>query len=245
MMVLLAICFLVGTLIGITGIGGILLIPSLAVFGGLETHAAMATALASFLAGGVVGTYRYWRMGYMHWRTAFPVAAGGLLFAYVGAWVNAGLPVRPLDTMLGLLIIFAGVSAFKSWTAGSFCAVGHRLEMPVLLFIGASTGFLAGLTGAGGPVLSIPFMIVAGFAPVLSVAVAMPYQIMTAFSGTVGNLLHGTVDFGLIVPITIVQVLGVYLGSRLAPHIPAARLKTMIGLVCLGVGGFVLVRAWL
>ncbi len=243
---LISICLIVGTIIGITGIGGILVIPSLAFFGNLETHVAMSTSLASFLVGAIVATYSYWRMGFMDWKLATPLCIGGLLFAYLGAWVNSGLPTVPLNTMLALLILFAGVSALRPWTAfESLHVPSSSYVTSTVFFIGGSTGFIAGLTGAGGPILSIPMMIMLGFPPVVSVAVAMPYQIMTAFSGTIGNVVHGKVDFAMLVPITIAQVVCIFLGARMAPYIPAQKLKLCIGLLCLAVGSFILYRTWL
>ena len=68
--------FLVGALIGATGVGGVLLIPAIMFFGGLGTHEAMATALFSFLFAGIVATASYQRYGTLDWpclwwRSAF------------------------------------------------------------------------------------------------------------------------------------------------------------------------------
>ena len=52
---LLIVALIVGGLIGTVGVGGILLIPALSAFGGLTTHAAMATSLFSFIFTGILG----------------------------------------------------------------------------------------------------------------------------------------------------------------------------------------------
>ena len=100
MLVALAVSsFLVGTLIGATGVGGVLLIPAIMFFGGLGTHEAMATALFSFLFAGIVATVSYQRYGTIDWRVTLPVVAGdGALAAVVsgqrlrrfGFWAMAG-----------------------------------------------------------------------------------------------------------------------------------------------------------
>ena len=64
--------------------------------------------------------------------------------------------------------------------------------------IGGATGFMAGLTGAGGPVASIPWMVLVGYSPIHAVALSMPYQIATSFSGSVGNMMGGHVDWMLL-----------------------------------------------
>jgi len=60
---LIAISLVVGMLIGAVGIGGILLIPALNILGGLTIQEAMATALATFIFTGVIGTFSFQRRG--------------------------------------------------------------------------------------------------------------------------------------------------------------------------------------
>ena len=48
MLAIAAVCFLVGFLGAVTGVGGVLIPPVLMFAGGMETHVAMGTALASF-----------------------------------------------------------------------------------------------------------------------------------------------------------------------------------------------------
>src|SRR5690606_30078479 len=58
--VLLAVAALVvGLFIGTTSVGGVMLIPALIFWGGLEVHQAAATLLASSLFTGALGTWLY------------------------------------------------------------------------------------------------------------------------------------------------------------------------------------------
>ena len=110
MLVALAVSsFLVGTLIGATGVGGVLLIPAIMFFGGLGTHEAMATALFSFLFAGIVATASYQRYGTIDWRVTLPVVAGSFLSGYAGAYVGAYVPARGLNILLACLIIFSSL----------------------------------------------------------------------------------------------------------------------------------------
>lgn len=74
LLLLLIIAFAVGALIGAVGIGGILLIPALATFGGLDIHEAMATALFTFAFTGIAGTLFFQRKGSIDWRITVPAA---------------------------------------------------------------------------------------------------------------------------------------------------------------------------
>ena len=98
------------------------------------------------------------------------------------------------------------------------------------------------MTGAGGPVLTIPWMIAAGVAPMTAVGLAMPYQVVTALFGTVGNIADGHVDFALLPIICILEVAGFAGGVVLAKRTPTGMLRTLIGGVCCLLGLFLLVR---
>lgn len=232
------VCLLVGLLVGLTGVGGILVPPGLILLSGLEPHAAMGTALASFLPLGLAGTVMYRRLGHVDWSQATPFMLGGLA-ALPGAMLNSVINARPLVILLAAIILFAGFCVLRPPRAGGSTFWQSRAGF---FFIGAGTAFLAGLTGAGGPVISIPCMIAAGVAPMTAVGLAMPYQVVTALFGTVGNIRDGNVDFALLPVICALEGLGFALGIVLAKRTPTGMLRTLIGCVCSALGLLLLVR---
>ncbi|WP_243310059.1 sulfite exporter TauE/SafE family protein [Fundidesulfovibrio agrisoli] len=242
---LAAIAFFVGVLIGTVGIGGILLIPAIAAFTGMDTHEAMATALFSFIFTAVIGTYMFHRKGSIDWLIAMPICAGALVFGYLGALVNSRVNVLWLNTALALVIIFAGAYVLKPASGSGPFAFDRRSPMHLALLgsIGAVVGFISGLTGVGGPVLSVPIMVVLGFAPITAVATGQVIQVAAAGSGTVGNLIHGIIDFGAASWLTVVQLAGLIIGIRFAHSIRSRHLRTLVAVVCIGVGGFLLARS--
>ena len=234
-------CLVVGFLVGVTVVGGILNPPALILLSGLGTHTAMGTALASFLPLSLVGTWLYHRLGHLDPAKAVPYVLGGLITAGPGALLNAHVPGGPLILLLALLVIFAGFCAFRPPRVGAGGNLFWQGRNGVFL-IGAVTGLLAGLTGAGGPVLSIPWMVVAGFPPVAAVALSMPYQAATALSGTVGNWSGGHVDFSLLPMLCLLEVAGFFGGVAVVRRIPAWLLRRIIGVLCSALGVFLLVR---
>jgi uncharacterized membrane protein YfcA len=109
MLVLLALSLAVGVSIGAVGIGGILLIPALTAFGGLEVHRAMATALFTFFFTGVAGALLFQKRGSIDWRLTVPLSLGALACGFLGAWVNARMGAPALSLILAALIVFAGI----------------------------------------------------------------------------------------------------------------------------------------
>lgn len=236
--------FFVGALIGTVGIGGILLIPAITAFSGMEVHEAMATALFSFIFTAVVGTWLFHRRGSIDWIIAAPICAGALLFGYLGALANAHANTVWLNIALALVIVFAGAYVLLPQTRHEPFRFDRRSRAHILLLvgIGGAVGFLSGLTGVGGPVISVPIMVVLGFNPLTAIATGQVIQVAAAGSGTVGNLVHGYIDFGAAAWLTVVQLGGLVLGVRFAHSFKTHQLRRMVAVVCLGVGGFLLVR---
>lgn len=241
---LLLIAFGVGTLIGAVGIGGILLIPALTAFAGLPIHTAMATALFTFAFTGVAGTVMFQRRGSIDWAVTRPVLIGAIFFAFVGAWVNSLTGPGALAIILAAIIIFAGVYTLATWHGmpePAFHGRRHAQQM-LLLALGAIAGFGSGLTGVGGPALSVPLMVLFGFSALTSIGTSQVIQIVAAVSGTLGNLKYGTVDFGIAATVTLIEIAGVLLGARIVHAVNANLLRIFVAVLCVVVGFALIAR---
>ena len=155
LMVMMAVVgFIVGFLVGCTGMGGIILIPSLVYLAGLTSHVAMGTTLFTFIFTTTLCSYLYIRLGHVDWKATIPICVGGFLFTYVGADVKAFTAAPYLNLVLALLILLAGALVFRPVKGRRFPFMeeGRRSRFWVLFAVGGGVGFVAGLTGAGGPV---------------------------------------------------------------------------------------------
>lgn len=246
---LLAIGFVVGALIGAVGVGGILLIPALAAFGHLGMHEAMATALFTFVFTGVTGTVLFQRKGSIDWRITVPLCAGALVFAFVGAWLNARTRPQILAFLLAAVIIFAGAYTLASWHGRAQAALTgrSRAQQSLLAGIGSVAGLGSGWTGVGGPALSVPIMVLFGFPALASIGASQVIQIIAAISGSAGNLAFGSIDFALALPVTLAEVAGVFCGAAAAHAVNQLVLRRFVGILCIPVGLFLVARAleWL
>lgn len=240
---LYAMCLVVGFLCGSTGVGGVLIPPLLVLLSGLETHTAMGTSLAAMFFLTAVGTWMFHRLRLINWREAVPLVLGGGLAGWPGAWCNARLDAGPLIYILGAVIFLAGLCALRP-PAAAAGENGHAFwhGSAGLFCVGASTGFIAGLTGVGGGVLSVPWMIIVGYAPLTAVALSMPFQVLATFSGSLANVAGGYLDYDLLPGLTLVVLFGFWGGVAAARRIPPLLLRRVIGLVCCGLGVFLLVR---
>ncbi len=234
----------IGILIGTVGIGGILLIPALSALAGLTLHEAMATALFTFIFTGVAGTFAFQRRGSIDWAVTVPVCLAAAPFAFAGAWLNSRATAALLGALLAAIIIFAGIYALANWRGADEPALSGRptAQRALLAAVGAIVGLGAGLAGVGGPVLSVPLMVLAGFPVLATIGTGQVIQIVAAAAGTLGNLRFGAIGIELGLALAALQIAGVLAGARLAHAMNPLRLRRLVALLCIGVGAFLLLR---
>lgn len=240
MLAIAAVCFLVGFLGAVTGVGGVLIPPVLMFAGGLETHAAMGTALASFFPLSLVSAVIYARRGWYQPRRALVFLIGGILGGIAGGRLNVHIPGPPLVCLLACVIIFAGLAALRPHRQGQGSA--FWLSDRGLFCIGVATGLTAGFTGAGGPVLSIPWMVAVGHPPFFAVGASMFMQLGTILSGSWGNARSGFIDWQLLPLVMLMELAGCAVGLVAARHVSSGLARKAIGLLCTGLGAFLLLR---
>ena len=235
----------VGFFIGSVGVGGVLLIPALALLGGMDIHLASATALFSFVFTGILGTWLFYVRGSVDWRLTVPVCAGSVVFSYIGAMVNSYVPARPLALIIASIIVFAGLYVMlpSRRGEGTYRTGRGASQQALLVGVGAAAGFASGLSGAGGPVFSVPMMMALGFVPLAAIGASQVLQIVVAVSGTAGNLQFGAIDFATAAWISPLLLLGVAAGVRAAHAVSVLVLRRMAAALCIVVGLFMLVRS--
>lgn len=242
---LAAVAVVVGFFIGSVGVGGVLLIPALALLGPLEIHRASSTALFTFFFTGILGTWLFYRRGSMDWRMTLPVCAGSVVFSYLGAMVNSWVEPRPLALIIAAIIVFAGIYVLlpSRHDEGGYRTGRGAAQQALLACVGAAAGFGSGLSGAGGALFSVPLMMALGFVPLAAIGTSQVLQIIVAASGTAGNVQFGSVDFVTAAWVSVFSLSGVALGARAAHAVSVAVLRRMAAGLCIAVGVFMLARS--
>ena len=239
-----AVAALVGLLIGTVGVGGVLMVAFLALFGGLSIHQAAATSLFTFLFTGFLGSFLYHKRGSIDWSIAFPVCAGALIFGYLGATAAAHIDPRPLSVIIALIIVAAGIYVLVPLKISPQYRSGRGWrERALLASVGAASGFGSGFSGAGGPLFSVPLMVILRYVPLTAVATSQVLQIVAATSGSLGNLRHGFIDLRIAALVTVFELAGLIIGVRHAHVASALVLRRLAGTLCIVSGGFLLLRS--
>ncbi|RDV27955.1 sulfite exporter TauE/SafE family protein [Alteromonas aestuariivivens] len=160
----LLIGLLVGTLAGMLGIGGGLIIVPLLSYMlvhwlGLATDAAMpvavATSLSTIIFTGMSSAWAHFRLGNLNsfivlW-SCLGVAAGGTVGALVASSIS-GHTLKNIFAVL-VLVIAAKMIFGRNWVSGNTAA------RPALVTVGGFTGFFSALMGIGGGALMVPALV--------------------------------------------------------------------------------------
>ncbi len=98
---------LVAAMLGVGG--GIIFVPSLAVFFGFTQHLAQGTSLAIILPTAIVGTYVHAQRGRVNWRVAMLVAAGGVIGGVAGSALALSLDPTLLRRLFAVLLLLVSI----------------------------------------------------------------------------------------------------------------------------------------
>ncbi len=104
---------LIGTLSGMVGIGGgVVLVPLLVIAFGFGQHVAQGTSLAALIPTSIVGAATHQRNGNLDGRAGLAMGLAGMAGAIVGAVAAQHLDAKVLERLFGLLLL---VAAYRLW----------------------------------------------------------------------------------------------------------------------------------
>jgi hypothetical protein len=232
----------IGVLVGAAGVGGFFLPPALMLLLGMDVHRSMALSLFTFIFTGAAGALFFHRKGSLDWTLARPVCLGAAATGYAGAWIGHRLDSASLSTVLAGAILVAGIHTSAAGGRAVLAMPGDaRRRRLILVAIGAVTGFFSGLTGIGGPVLSVPLMAACGYSVLTAVGVGQVLQAVGALSGSLANLHGAGIDYRLAGFIVVFEIAGVLAGAAVIHRLDGALVKRLVGGLCMVAGcGFIL-----
>ena len=258
---LLALGSVTGFLAGLLGIGGsMLMVPILAwvmehqgVPANHVLHAAIATALATISVSSLSSVRAHHRHGAVRWDIAWRLAPGILGGAYFGAWISSALNGHAVGLVFAFFLVFSAAQML----AGLKPKAQRELpRTPGMLAAGGVIGTLAGLLGAGGAFVSVPFMTWCNVRIHNAVATSAALGFPIALAGTLGYVVNGWNVSGMpsgslgfvYLPAFAVIVLAststAPLGARAAHRMDVAGLRRAFAVLLLLLGAAMLYRSW-
>jgi hypothetical protein len=241
--------FLVGIIVGLTGMGGgALMTPMLILVFGASPSAAVSSDLVASLFMRPLGGAVHWSRGTVHRGIVGWLLAGAVPTAFIGALLQHALGSGStaeariklgLGTALLVAVVAMAVRLFGSSRAGSEGADDDGLDSPArrlpTLLLGAVGGLIVGMTSVGaGSVIIVALM---WLYPRLSTRALVGTDLVQAVplvaSAALGQAIFGDVKLGLTVSLLIGSLPGVFLGAQISARTTASWLRPALAVVLL------------
>jgi len=244
--------FGIGAMVGMTGMGGgTLMTPLLIFFFGVKPVTAIGTDIFYAAVTKTVGGWRHLRMGTVNISLALWLAAGSVPAAVTGVWAISVLQSKVgeerLDSIVyallgGTLLMVGIITLARALILSKLIEERDDFELKrrhkvAAVAIGATTGFVIGITSAGsGTVIAILLISVYRLTPRKVVGTDVFHAAILLWAAGIAHWVGGNVDFMLAGNILLGSVPGVIVGSNYAARAPVSFLRTALGVVLIASG---------
>ncbi|HUU13525.1 MAG TPA: sulfite exporter TauE/SafE family protein [Terriglobia bacterium] len=248
--------FITGTLIGLTGTGGgVILTPLLLIFTPFPAVVIIGTDIVNGAVTKLLGVIEHRKLGQVHWRLAgllisgsVPGTLAGIVFvSFLKAHLSAGQFEHVLKTVLAITLF--SVSIFLPFVRGGhiklsqtsldFSAAGRSFK---LVAVGAAVGFMVAVTSIGSGSLLMIFLLLLVPLPLGAlVGTDIAFGLATMALAGALHVGMGHFDAGLFLRLVAGALPGVVLGSRLTRLIPERYFSWLFSILYFSLGARLLV----
>jgi uncharacterized protein len=245
--------FVVGVIVGLTGVGGgSLMTPLLVLLFGIHPVTAVGTDLLHAAITKAGGTYVHAKKNRVDWRITALLAAGSLpsaILTLLGLHTLTGSlgSSKAITTTLGLALILTVVALALRTRLRRASQLRGRDIVPrhpaFTIATGAVLGVLVSLSSVGAGALGVTALIfLYPHLPVQRIVASdLAHAVPLTLIAGVGHWFFGDVDWVLLMSLLIGSLPGIYIGSHLVGHIPEKILRVLLMTMLLLIGAKLLV----
>jgi uncharacterized protein len=246
----IALGLLIGTLVGMTGMGGAsLMTPLLILVVGTAPVTAIGTDIFYGAITKTVGGWQHLKKYTVHLGLVVWLAVGSVPAALAGVKVIEVLQSNYGDDavnkialgMVGAALLVVGVatlirSLFLRDVIPDRAAMHlYRRDKIIAVVTGAITGFIIGLTSAGsGTLIAIVLIAVFRLTPQRVVGTDIVHAAVLLWAAGIANWVGSNIDFALAGNILIGSIPGVLIGAHYSTKVPQNALRNILGIVLIG-----------
>jgi uncharacterized protein len=241
--------FLVGLLVGLTGVGGgSLMTPILMLFFNVKAAVAVGTDLLYASITKTAGIFAHGKLGNIDWKIVKLLAFGSIPAAIIttiylrNADVASEATVHSIKFWLGIALLLTSLSVLFRNQLTQLSKKSHWINpqyTPALtIILGLILGFLVTLTSVGAGALGVTALLVLyPKVPITrivgtDVAHAVPLTLVAGL----GHASLGTVDYPLLGSLLIGSIPGIWIGSHLSSKVAEHWVRTVLALILVYVG---------
>lgn len=233
--------FVVGILVGLTGVGGgILLLPIFTSVLGVAPIVAVGSDALVNCVTKIGAGFVHWRRGNINWRLIGSLLLGSVPGAILGVYVLTLLHARHgeginhfLKVVIAVLLIIIPIVSLlvrRSSTSTPVPMHGKRTRSDWgIALIGFVVGLLVGVTSIGSGTVTLMLLLVFyGYAPAVLVGTDVVHALLLTGVTALLQMKLGNVDYPLVGYILIGSIPGGVIGAHIANRIPSKRLKQIL-----------------
>ncbi|MEG1994617.1 MAG: sulfite exporter TauE/SafE family protein, partial [Oscillospiraceae bacterium] len=178
--------------------------------------------------------------GFLPMNISLVIGAGSLFGSVIGVYLNKLLPSNVVTILLYVVVFCSGFSILlRKDKKGGNTAGTKDLSKTILFVLGLVTATICSFSGAGGPILVMPLLIVLGIETRSAIGIALFDSIFIALPAIVGYMSKSTIDnlMLMLVVCGVSHAVGILLGSHSAHKIPQRVLKVSVAIfsICIAV----------
>jgi uncharacterized protein len=231
---------LIGVLVGMTGMGGgSLMTPMLILLFGFDPKTAVGTDILHGAVFKSFGAFHHRKLGNVHVPLAMWMLLGSAPLSLVGVQIASSFSTATQSSMgkvVGGALILGGLGfAIKTFVRGTTKDAKFDLTRRDKLFavaIGASCGFVVGLTSVGsGTFFGLAMLLLYPLTAQRIVGTDMLHAALLLWVAGAGHLLHGNVDLHAMAWLLVGSIPGVLVGSHLSIKVPERALRVVFAFV--------------
>jgi uncharacterized protein len=250
--------FGVGVLVGTTGIGGgSLMTPILILVFGFKPTTAIGTDLAYGAVTKTVGGFRHWKQktvdfGLSTWMAfgSVPAAVGGVYVLHLlEDSLGDGFDDAILIAVSGALLLTGIVILARLLLPNGGQNERHTIPLErrhkiAAVALGASVGFVLGITSAGsGSLIAVGLIMLFRLTPQRVVGTDVFHAAVLLWAAAIAHVIAGNVDFALAGTILLGSIPGVWIGSGLTMRLPVGVMRATLAIVLVAAGLALLQKA--
>ena len=159
--------------------------------------------------------------------------------AFIGAATASVVPAFALELLIATLITGSVLNSLCGRVPAAH--EPRVLGKGALFIIGAVTGAGSSMSGTGGPLILIPILLWLHVPVLAAVGLSQVIQLPISACATAGNFVYGAIDFMVAAMISVLLMIGVWFGARIAHRVSGIAMKRFVSAALLAVGVMMLV----
>ncbi len=234
--------FVIGTLVGFTGVGGgSLMTPLLVLIFGIHPATAVGTDLLYAGLTKIGGTLVHGRNGTVDWRITGRLASGSLpaavltLSALYSFGAGKAGTSGVITSSLGIALILTALSLlFRRWFLARLASRMESFSDPQIraltYALGAALGVLVSISsvGAGAIGVTVLLLLYPNLPTVRIVGSDIAHAIPLTLVAGAGHWFMGSIDWPLLLSLLVGSLPGIVIGSHVAAYVPDRVLRPIL-----------------